>query len=267
MRISTLFSGTLLAVTLAASTTASAGVQLDGIQADWATRALDSAARLEQAQPSLAASIRSADSRPSRSGAPLFIEPAWRTPDAAGAILVRLAEGDDSPAERVGLLGALSRTGGDWADGVLGLYGHETEASVRRMMVEILQDAPMEAASTGVSLAVQDPSADVRAAAARVVGGHPGGVELAPLLVPVLADTSAAVREEAARSMGYAGYAPGFEALRPLLADTDATVRFRALRSLQKLDLPRTQQLTELHALALDSDTKVAREAQKLQVR
>jgi len=266
MRIHTLFLGAVVSLGLMSSP-ALAGVELSSISQPWAQQALDSAAQLEATQPALAASIRTGDSRPSRNGQPLFIDPTWRTPEAAGAILVRLAEGGDNADHRIALLGALSHTGGDWADGVLGLYSHETDPSVRRMMIDIMADAPIEAARVGVKVGFDDRSPAVRAAAMRVVGTHREGNTIGELALSGLSDDSPVVREEAARSIGYAGYAKGFEAMRSLLQDADASVRFRALRSLEKLDMTRLQQLPELSSLAVDPNIKVAREAQKVQAK
>ncbi len=266
MRIFTTLSSALVVLALAAATTAEASVQLDRLDAPWAHAALAGATALDRSQPELAQSIRDAEPRSSRAGAPLFIDPSWSTPEAAGAIIVRLAGGNDGPSERVALLDALSRTGGAWPPAVAGLLDHETHPEVRRMMVELMRDAPVDTARRIVTVALQDASPEVRAAGLRVVGFHTAGESLAALAVPGLHDADPMVRSEAARSIGYAGYTDGFPAIRALLFDDDAGVRFRALRSLEKLDMPRTQQLTELKKLAGDSDPKVAREAQKLQV-
>ena len=265
MRIFKTLSSALVILALGYTSTAAAGVPLDSLDDAWARSALAGATALDTSHPELAHAIRDAEPRPSRSGAPLFIDPAWSTPDAAGAIIVRIAQGDDTPAERVALLDALSRTGSAWSPAVAGLLDHETHPAVRRMMVELMRDAPVDTARRIVTVGLQDASPEVRAAALRVIGFHKAGQDLAELAVPGLQDTDPVVRSEAARSIGYAGYTEGFPAIRALLSDDDASVRFRALRSLEKLDMPQTRQLTELPALALDPDLKVAREAQKLQ--
>jgi HEAT repeat protein len=265
MRIPMILSSALFALGLTSASTAEAGVQLDSLEDAWARSALAGATALDASQPELAQSIRAAEPRSSRSGAPLFIDPSWSTPEAAGAIIVRLAQGEDTPDERVALLDALSRTGSEWTPAVVGLLSHETHPAVRRMMVELMRDAPVDTARSIVKVALQDASPEVRAAALRVVGFHKSGQDFAALAVPGLRDADPAVRAEAARSIGYAGYTDGFSAIRDLLTDDDASVRFRALRSLEKLDMPQTRQLTELGKLAVDSDLKVAREAQKLQ--
>jgi HEAT repeat protein len=266
MRLLNLLPGIFICAALVACQSAHAEMPLADISADWATRALADSSQLDQDQPDLAASIRTGEPRLSRSGAPLFLEPAWRTPEAAGALLVRLSQGDDSTAERIGLIDALTRTGGDWADALVGLLAAETEPSVRRMMVESLSLAPLESARKGIRMGLDDDASEVRAAALRVVASHPRGAELGSLAVKGLSDRSPRIREEAARSIGYAGYTDGFDAMRPLLEDADAAVRFRALRSLEKLDIVRLQQLPELNTLATDADLRVAREAQKVQL-
>ena len=269
MRTPPLLLGALATASLLTSAPALAGVQLDTLSPApaWAQQALHGTAQLEAAQPELAQAIAGAEARPSRSGQPVFIEPAWRAPEAAPALLVRIAEGDDTAQEKIGLLDALSRNSGDWAEGVLGLAQHESDPMVRRMMIEILRHAPLEVAEAGVQLGLADASIEVRAAAARVVGSHPQGATMGALLLGGLQDASPVVREESARSIGYAGYVPAFDATRSLLTDTDATVRYRALRSLEKLDSDRTAKLPELQRLVVDADPKVARQAQELQAR
>ena len=265
MRMNLIIPAAMLALSLTGSTTAQAGVALESLDARWARTAVAGAAALEAQNPELANAIRTAQPRLSRSGAPLFINPTWYTPEAASAILVRIAEGNDTSAERVALLDALSRTGGTWVPAVAALLAHETDASVRRMMVELMRDAPTDTARSVVETALQDKAPEVRSAALRVIGFHKAGRDLAPMALPSLADEQASLRSDAARYIGYAGYTDGFESIRPLLADADAEVRFRALRSLEKLDTVRTQQLIELAQLAVDPDVKVARVAQKLQ--
>jgi len=255
-----LVAGLVLAL---APATAAAGPLVDS-DADWAHAAVVSADALARSQPRLAQAIASDEPVPSRSGQPLFIDASWRVPEAAGALLVRIAEGADSPAERVGLLDALSRTKGDWSSAVVGLLASEASPEVRRMMVEILREAPVDAARAGVQLGLADADASVRAAAVRVIGNHVDGVELGDLAVSALSDNAVVVRTEAARSIGYAGYSAGFGPMRSLLADADADVRFRALRSLQKLDSTKVVGLPELSTLAADADPRVAREAGKL---
>ncbi len=267
MRIIHPLFGAALFLSAASAPIAHAGVDLDRQNAAWATQLLEATARLEQEQPAVAASIRSAEPRLSRSGAPLFVHPDWQSADAGSAILVRLADASDTPAERVGLLDALTRTEGAWHEAVVALLPHEDAPEVRRMMVEVLRLAPLELAAEGVRFGLKDAAPEVRTAALRVVGSHLEAPELGALAVSALQDPVAEVRAEAARSIGYAAYSEGFDALRSLLSDTDANVRFRTLRSLQKVDLNRARTLTELHTLATDSDMKVAREAQKLRQR
>jgi HEAT repeat protein len=246
MRLHTLFLGAALSAFFAVSSHARAGVPLESLSDAWAQTALHEAQLLQAANPTLAESIRSAYPRESRSGAPVFADPSWATPEAAGAII------------------ALVRTGGNWAPAVAGMMRHEADPAVRRMMVETMQRAPLSVAKDAVGIGLQDDSPAVREAALRAIGSHKQGVELAPQALQSLSDASPSVREEAARSLGYAGYTAAFDPVRNLLTDADASVRFRALRTLEKLDLSRTRQLTELANLATDNDVKVAREAQKL---
>ncbi|HCH63988.1 MAG: hypothetical protein CL927_12635 [Deltaproteobacteria bacterium] len=267
MRIQLIFPTVMMALGLAGASTAHAGVSLDRLDDGWAQSALTSAAALQSSNPDLADAILAAEPRPSRSGVPLFIDPTWYTPEAAGTILVRFAGGEDTPAERAALLDALSRTGGQWVPAVAGLLAHETEPAVRRMIVELMRDAPVATARDVVQAALKDSDPGVRTAALRVIGFHPSGSDLASLGLASLSDPVATVRSEAARSIGYSGYAQGFEPIRTLLADSDANVRFRALRSLEKLDIARVKTLSELGTLAVDNDAKVAQEAQKLLVR
>lgn len=252
----------------APSALAGLSTPLTSVDAAWAQRALESAEELSlSGAPGLADAIATDGPLPSRNGQPLFTNPDWRVPEAAGALIVRIASGQDAPEARVGLLGALARTGGDWTEAVAGMAQLEEDALVRRMMVEVLRDAPIDIAREAVTFAVRDNDEDVRLAAIRVVGNHKQGAALADLVFPSLHDESAAVRAEAARSIGYAGITGAFDAIRALLADPDADVRFRALRTLQHLDAARAATLPELAQLSSDKDARIAREVNRLQGR
>jgi hypothetical protein len=258
--LKSLVAGLTLAMLPALATAA----PLDSMDADWARTAVSKADALAQAQPGLAQAIATGTPNLSRTGQPLFVDATWRVPEATGALLVRIADGGDSAAERVGLLDALSRTQGDWSDAVVGLLADESSSEVRRMMVEVLREAPVESARLGVQMGLSDPQPEVRAAAARVVGNHPDGSAMGDLAVMALSDSVVAVRTEAARSIGYCGYSAGFGPMRTLLTDGDADVRFRALRSLDKLDHAKVVSMPELSMLATDADPRIAREASKL---
>lgn len=254
----------LAALTLAVLPSSALATDLVQLDVDWAHSAVLSANTLAQSQPQLARDIATGDPGLSRSGQPVFPDATWRVPEAAGALLVRIAEGGESADVRVGLLDALSRTKGDWAPAVVGLLRHETHPDVRRMMVEILREAPIAQARAGVTLGLSDSDVSVRAAAVRVVGNHFDGAKLGDLAVMGLRDHSPAVRTEAARSIGYAGFTDGFGAVKSLLSDSDSDVRYRALRSLQKLDASTVAGLPELSTLAADADPRISREASLL---
>jgi len=254
----------LATLSLAVLPSTALATDLDQLDADWAHDVVLSADTLAQSQPELARVIATGNPGLSRSGQPIFPDASWRVPEAAGALLVRIAEGGESAGVRVGLLDALSRTKGDWASAVVGLLGHESNPEVRRMMVEILREAPVAQARAGITLGLSDSDAGVRAASVRVVGNHIDGVKLGDLAVAGLLDLTPGVRTEAARSIGYAGFTDGFGAVQALLTDSDADVRYRALRSLQKLNASMVAGLPELSTLATDADPRISREASKL---
>jgi hypothetical protein len=77
MRIIHPLFGAALFLSAAGAPIAHAGIDLDRQNAAWATQLLEATARLEQEQPAVAASIRSAEPRLSRSGAPLFVYFDW----------------------------------------------------------------------------------------------------------------------------------------------------------------------------------------------
>ena len=257
--------GSLLAgLSLAMLPGLASAAPLDSVDTDWARTAMAAADTLAQSQPKLARAIATGAPELSRTGQPLFVDASWRVPEATGALLVRIANGDDTASERVGLLAALSRTQGDWSAAVVGLLATESSPEVRRMMVEILREAPVDDARAGVQMGLADAEAEVRAAAMRVVGNHEDGSAMGDLAVSALSDSAVVVRTEAARSIGYAGYTAGFAPMRALLTDADPDVRFRALRGLEKLDLAKAASLPEVSAMVNDTDPRIAREAGKL---
>jgi HEAT repeat protein len=194
-----------------------------------------------------------------------FTTSAIHDPVVAEVFIERLADGNESPEVRAALVEALPRTGGDYADAVLSLYGDEPEASVRTAMVGALQRAPAVQAREGIALGLEDRDAHVRAEAARVAGARPEIVELEAALADHVDDRDAEVRAAAIRSLGLVGADDKLDAVSSRLRDDDATVRLEALRALRRLDPAGAAGKV---SVLVDDDNEIVRKAaQKLQTK
>ncbi len=241
------------------------GLEAAAVSAEPAAR-LAARARIAEAQnPALAALVAGAEPRPSRSGAPLFTQPALATPAATPLLLARVARGDDPAALRVALLAAAARAGGPWADDVAWMAGVEGDPEVRRMLVELLDRAPWALARPALLRALAAPDAGSRAAAARSLGHHTDGAQARGALIGALADADADVRAAAAQSLGWLQAAEAWGPLLRALSDADADVRLRAVRALQRIDPARAAAAPELGVAAGDPDEKVRRAAIQVQ--
>jgi HEAT repeat protein len=228
---------------------------------DWAVALGAQVARVDAEAPELAASLRRLAPIPTRAGTVRFAGPLLREPGAAPVLLARLVEGNDSAELRVALADAAARSAGDWQSTVAALAQVESDGAVRRMLVEVLDKAPLALVEEPLAAATHDLDAGVRAAAARAIGGHEQGAALGGALVPLVSDSSVEVRVEACRSLGWLGVDAGWDALVVAIADESPEVRLRALRALQRIDASRAAQLSEVRAAVQDADAKVSRAA------
>ncbi len=229
--------------------------------ADWRAE-LDARTELAWSQhPNEAKAAAEAEPILTRNGMPRFVgEEVWN-PHATPVLLSRALDPAEPQALRVALIEAAVKSGGEWSAVVAGQLAVEQDVAVRRMLAEVLREAEPADAARGLRLAVRDPSAEVRAAAQRAIGGRPDGATLSALVLDALDDPSALVRAEAARSAGWLHLDAGWDGLAGLLADEDAEVRLRALRALERLDAPRLAALPALSTLRQDLDPRVARAA------
>lgn len=231
------------------------------VAADWRAELETAVAEAWRDHPLEAAAAAKAEPITTRNGMPRFVGEEVRNPHATPILLARVADPREDLGERVALVEAAVRSGGDWDGVVVGLLAEEPEPALRRMLAEVLREADPAEAAAGLARAAADPAAEVRAAAMRAIGGRKDGATLADALMPGLGDADAAVRRDAARALGWLGVAQGWAGIEPLLADPSAEVRLAALRALERLDRPRLARLPALRALDGDPDPRVARAA------
>lgn len=242
-----------------------AGAVVPGVEdAPWSQTLAAQVVEAERDEPALAALVATVPPVRTRAGTLRFTDASLLAPDAAPLLLARLVTAEADTAERVALVGAAARSTGSWAPTVAALVPLETDPAVRRMLVEVLAQAPLEVAAPALEAAAGDAAAPVRAAAARAIGGHPDGLALHDLLARLLDDAAPAVRAEAARSAGWLGAATLWGALAARVEDDEAAVRLRAIRALQRLDPTRAAGLSAIAAATRDRNAKVARAAQQV---
>ncbi len=239
-------------------------LELRAQDGDWVSVLTAQAALVEQRSPELALAMTDMVPSRTRAGSMRFTDPALRNPDAAPLLLVRLATGADDAGLRVALVDAARRTGGDWAPAIAAMAPMETDVAVRRMMVEVLDRAPIALATVALQSAVVDLEPDVRGAAARAIGGNADGAVLGSLLLPLIDDGDPKVRAEACRSAGWLSVTDAWDALVVRVSDKDADVRLRAMRALERLDAGRAAALPAIRAAVNDADPTAARAARKI---
>jgi HEAT repeat protein len=178
--------------------------------------------------------------------------------------LDRLARKVDSEEIRVSLVEALPRNGGIYADAIADLFVDEGSAKVRAAFVRA---TPSEQILPIMRRAFADPSPEVRIVAVRTAASHPVCERLASELRTALGDSDAALRAEAAKSIGVLKIEAARDELVRALGDGNAEVRLEAMRALDTIapgSLAGTAAVTQLRS---DPDVRVAELAQKLAVR
>lgn len=203
---------------------------------EWRERQADALARGWEEHPDLYSTWSEAEPRTSRPGMLVFQGEGVDDPRLLPLYLQRLFEGDEPPEVRRALVDLLPRCGGDWEAPVLELIATDADPGVRAMAVSTLRRATDPVAEQGLSLALADEVPWVRAEGARVAGWHPVGARLAAELAVALTDPDAEVREAAAVSVGWHGQTSALPSVARLLSDPEPGVRLAAVRALERLD-------------------------------
>ena len=231
----------------------------------------DAARAVASSRPEFAATIRELQPTPTRNRALLrFSGIEHQDADAAVLFAERLLdEPNTSTAQRVALADVLTRTGASpelAGDLVLLTLADEDDAAVRRTLVSKFARMNSEFAAEGLPLALEDVDDGVREEAVYALASHPELGDLHGRLIERLEDPSAVVRASAARSLGVLKYAPALEPLRSHLASDDADERLSSLRAIGRIDADYAAGL-DLTRLMDDADSRVANEATRIAAR
>ncbi len=228
--------------------------------AGWRVTLAEDAAEAALADPELAELVGAARPVATRTGAPRFTDGRLETPLATPLLLERGLKTQD-PALRAALIEVASRAGGDWSEPVAGLLQMDSDADVRALAAELLDDADPAAAAAALPYGAVDRDPGVRAATMRAIGGRTDGAAYSDLLAAGLADASAEVRRYAARSAGWLDQGQLYGAVSGLLTDADAEVRLSALHAAERLDGARLRLDPALTPLMADPDPRISRAA------
>lgn len=214
---------------------------------------------------------------PAPATAPKFVEAAslsWRErvaselaagkADGAAVVLDRLARKLDSEDVRVSLVEALPRNGGAYGDALADLFVDEGSAKVRAAFVRA---TPTEQILPILRRAFLDPDVEVRIVAVRAAASHPVCERLASELRTALLHHHAALRAEAAKSIGLLKIEVARGELVKALNDGNAEVRLEAMRALDLIAPGSLAGTAAVTALRSDPDVRVAELAQKLATR
>jgi len=240
-------------------------VQLEQVMSsgDW-QQALQAEALLGQrAAPALYAAIAQAVPVRSRDGSVRFVDEVFSDTQAVPAILHRLLTGQDSSLTRQALAIVFASVGDAYSDVMLGLLQTEADPAVRSTLVYCLRRVrSTDVATEGLRIALSDPSAEVRAQAARTTPWRVDGVQLASELIVALQDSDDQTRAMAARALGWLKIAKGIGPLLAKLDDSSADVRLHALRSLSRIG-PDVVSDQRLAVMLRDTDSRVVRVARR----
>lgn len=228
--------------------------------ADWREQAADDLATLRAEGSDALAAAEAAVPVRTRAGWLRYVDPAVADPAVAPWLLLSLD--DAEPREAAALADAVARAFPDhptdrWAAGWAGLATEHSVREVRLALWRGLHQVPAHLLDAAVAHALVHDDPETRIAAVAAVARHPARDRLSPYLVSASLDPVAAVRAEAARSMGVAG-----GDVDGLLRDADPAVRLHALRALGRLDPARAAVVAV--RLAEDADPSVKREAVRL---
>lgn len=232
--------------------------------ADWRLRASAGAAVQRRRDPVFAQAVMTTPPLTTRNGVLRFTDPRLRTPDAAPLLIERLTAPNTPALQRAALVDALRLSGGDWSEAVAGQLLVETDPLVRQQLAGALEHAEADVAFAGLTRAVTDPHAAVRAAALRAIGAREDGAVFTSQVLVALGDPDPEARAFAARAAGWLGLADAWTGLVPLLADLDAEVRLKAVAALERLDMALAAALPGLQRLRQDPDPRVARAAERV---
>lgn len=212
--------------------------------------------------PELAAFV--ADVQPmvkARNGAPRFIDDGFSEQGMGPLIVERVLHGNDAPDVQVALLGRLLGQDG-WQRELTAAFD-DLPPRVRAAAVQFAARDRDGGCAGIIEQAVSDADPSVRVAALRASASVPG-VSVDRLL-PALTDQDAAVRAQAAWSVGVVGATVHAEQLRPLLTDSSSDVRLKALSAIERLgaEVPAHQ----LEILGGDEDSRVRARVERLRSR
>ena len=231
---------------------------------DWRVRTQASIVLLWRVDADLAETVWRAPTYRGRRGRIVrFAEPELDRVEAGPALIERLLRTDEPTPVRVALVKKLITIG--LADEhLVGLMGAVDDPGARLHVASGLRYAAQQEALLGLTLALGDRDAAVRAEAASTVAWREDGALLSDALIETLDDPDDQTRAMAARSLGWLGIEAGAGPLTALLTDASAEVRLHALRSLGRIDSEAARRLPGLDALTRDVDPKVARVARRI---
>jgi HEAT repeat protein len=220
--------------------------------------------RLRRDRPDYFDQVMALPARSTRASFLRITGPLVRDPDAAPILLHRLLSKGEAADVRAAIVETLPRTGGDFSAALAELMVLETDPRVRELVCASLSRAQAPYALLGLARGVADSAAAVRAEALRSLGRRPDGVEQAPAIIAALTDPDEMVQQEAARALGNLKVEAAKDALVGRLSSPSADVRRHSLRALSRIDEPLARSLPQLEALRTDPDPKLARLAEHL---
>ena len=219
---------------------------------------------VQNARPEFFDRVLRLEPQVTRNGFLRLTDPIINDPDAAPVLLMRIESTAQDTMLRAALVEALPRTGGDYAEQLVGLMPSEKDDVVRSVMVRSLRTADGEAALAGLELGLTDSATDVRAEAARTLARRSDGGALSAELITALEDEDLAVRVEASRALGALAVAEAIPALSGALEDDEADVRLNALRAISRIDAQAARALPVVDRLTSDPDPRIVRVASEI---
>ena len=191
-----------------------------------------------------------------------FSDPELKDPELIPVLVARLLEEQDESIQ-IALLGLLHYQDLSLVSDSLFTITDRPSPDLRAQLVELLPYLTKDTQIKTIDKLIEDDDWLVREAVVRVIARHLG-TNYPHILQRSLQDTTAEVRTQAIKGVGWNDIAIPLETLRPLLLDENPTVRLHTVRTINRIYPTKLTSLPEFTSMQNDQNPRVKREILRL---
>lgn len=191
-----------------------------------------------------------------------FSDPSLKDAKWTTLHILRLQNPNEPLETRLALLDMVMRSEGDWENGVLFL-AEDSAPEMRVLLVESTKFGSDDFAHKIFLTLVADQNDSVREAVYRSIS-HKDASKYEAVLLSGLQDINESAQLAAIKSIGWSRLECDTAHLSVFLVHENPELRLHALRAIFRINSEAAKSLPQLKALQKDSNTKVAREAQRI---